>query len=483
VKNFFKAFLYLLLPGLAGCTHGEYRASTQEAELAFQTTQIQIELNSSSEVIARNLKLIRAIVDQKELSEQGIIEIEISYALYSTARALKDGGELLLAGNSRTRVDLLSFCLDPLGIAPSRNEPFFWKKEDPGVPYYSRLLRLVSRDESLAQEDAQELIWNLRNRAKYEDYPVQLKKVLDHIDPNARLLLPSHSKEVLGDSLKDSVRNALPELVPVEGAASFIEGRYQNYLEVADRLIHRSQEKSASTQESSLLFGLESKTGVYAMVRSSGFSRQTVTFFNTNSAAVSIDLSSYVLHPIDSTIQRIGLSTPAGLGKEVLSAFESALKDAIIRNSHYWYNGKLTPAEKTFIENHPIEALNAYAQSRRAILATWKNFGRNSDGDESDAFRHFVWAGLLTQQLGNSLASDFLAAHEQILSNAKQIDRMSSEMDRWNNDEGIKIAKAILAKGEFSLARVEKEARDAIAQGRLKVILPQGSGSNYPVAR
>lgn len=32
--------------------------------------------------------------------------------------------------------------------------------------------------------------------------------------------------------------------------------------------------------------------------------------------------------------------------------------------------------------------------------------------DESDAFRHFVWAALLTKELGKARAKEFLDAHE-----------------------------------------------------------------------
>lgn len=143
----------------------------------------------------------------------------------------------------------------------------------------------------------------------------------------------------------------------------------------------------------------------------------------------------------------------------------------------------MTPAELGFLKNHPIDALNAYAQSRRAILSTWKHFSRNSDGDESDAFRHFLWAGLLVRQLGDERAGEFLSAHEQVPPNGKLTDRISSEMDQWNNAEGMKVAKALLERGEFSLSRVEKEAYEAITQDRLKVLQSQGLGLTYPVNR
>jgi hypothetical protein len=169
------------------------------------------------------------------------------------------------------------------------------------------------------------------------------------------------------------------------------------------------------------------------------------------------------------------------LGRSILSAIEGALKDAIVRNSAYWYAGQLTPAELSFIKDRPVEALNAYAQSRKAIFSTWKHFGRNLDSDESDAFRHFVWAGLLAQQLGDEIARDFLAAHEQLSGGAKRPDRLSAEMDRQNNVEGLKAAKYLSDQNDLSLSRLEREAYEAIMQGRLKVLQPKGKDLVYPI--
>lgn len=460
-----RIFLAAIL--FVSCAHGDRQVSTEVAADIQRSAPAQVELDISSQDLAKWLKGIRATVVKNELSEQDIEEIERIHALYSTADTLAKSQKLRLQPKSRLKIDLPSFCLDPSGAVPSQKEPFLWKRGDPGITYYSRLIKLVSSDASLAQQDAQELIWNLRNRANYEDYPPRLRKVLDQIDSNAKLLLPSRTRNALQDAAGEVLRDAVPEIGIAEEAFSLIEGRYYSYSEVADRLRRRTHPEGKSSQDTDF-FRLDSKPGVYASVQSSGFSEQKVVFFNTNGAAVDVDLSEFFLKPISSGVQRIGLSTQAGLGRSVRSAVEAALKDAIIRNSAYWYTGRLTPAETDFIENHPIEALNAYAQSRRAILSTWK---------------HFVWAGLLTQQLGNNLAREFLSAHEQVTSNAKQTDRMSSEMDQWNNAEGVKSAKVLSEKGELSIGQLEKEAHEAITQGRLRVLQSQGAGLIYPVGQ
>ncbi len=53
----------------------------------------------------------------------------------------------------------------------------------------------------------------------------------------------------------------------------------------------------------------------------------------------------------------------------------------------------LTPVEKTLVKKYPREAIAVYKAKRAAETATERKFSRNDQGDESDAFRHFVWAG------------------------------------------------------------------------------------------
>lgn len=104
-----------------------------------------------------------------------------------------------------------------------------------------------------------------------------------------------------------------------------------------------------------------------------------------------------------------------------------------ILESLIFYPG-LTPAEKALIARNPKEALTVYRQMRTAETATLRNFPDQNVNDESDAFRHFVWAALLTKELGRSKAKQFLEAHEndpdQQMSNDRWICIITVE-DKW----------------------------------------------------
>lgn len=76
-----------------------------------------------------------------------------------------------------------------------------------------------------------------------------------------------------------------------------------------------------------------------------------------------------------------------------------------------YYPG-LTTRERELVRLHPKEAITVFQLAQKAESATEKRFGRDTQDDESDAYRHFVWAGLLSKELGSELAKKFLDAHE-----------------------------------------------------------------------
>lgn len=100
----------------------------------------------------------------------------------------------------------------------------------------------------------------------------------------------------------------------------------------------------------------------------------------------------------------------------------------------------LTPAEKQLVVKHPKQAYIAYQQKNIAEQSTARNFPDQNLNDESDAFRHFLWAALLTKELDASMAKKFLDAHEA------DPDQPSFErqMDEHNNTRGQAAAKMLI---------------------------------------
>lgn len=134
-------------------------------------------------------------------------------------------------------------------------------------------------------------------------------------------------------------------------------------------------------------------------------------------------------------------------------------------------------AEKKLIEQYPRQAEIAVGVKFEVEKMTTDRFGRNARKDESDAFRHFVGAGLLYKRVGPELAEKFLAAHETGPGNTKK----EREMDFKNNVLALKVAAEMDKAGNLTPQRLADRAIELIKSGELVVVrrmgLPKPTGA------
>jgi hypothetical protein len=129
----------------------------------------------------------------------------------------------------------------------------------------------------------------------------------------------------------------------------------------------------------------------------------------------------------------------------------------------------ITDGDRVVIAKYPKESIAVFAAKKRVDELTSKVFGGEGRNDESDAFRHFVWSGYLTKELGKEKAKIFLIAHEQDPDQPKS----EMEMDTENNDQGLNFAISEIANGRnVDFDSLEKEALKRLKAGQLKVISP-----------
>ena len=116
---------------------------------------------------------------------------------------------------------------------------------------------------------------------------------------------------------------------------------------------------------------------------------------------------------------------------------------------------KISCPEKWWVITHPFVAKKALKVSQIARLKTDSIKTNNilkgvGNGDQLDAFRHTYWMASLTQIIGQRKAKRLGIAHEK--GNKRDFkkgnkeegslpDKISSEMDLFNNDIGIEIGK------------------------------------------
>lgn len=138
----------------------------------------------------------------------------------------------------------------------------------------------------------------------------------------------------------------------------------------------------------------------------------------------------------------------------------------------------LTPAERKLVDQNPKEAVVVFIQKTRAELSASRNFPAQGFNDESDAFRHYVWAGLLTKEIGAERAQMYLDAHEE---NRLQ-PAAERAMDLANNRGGILAAqKLIKVNPSFDLKTLEQSALDDLRGRRLVILNPGLSVPQEPL--
>ena len=134
-----------------------------------------------------------------------------------------------------------------------------------------------------------------------------------------------------------------------------------------------------------------------------------------------------------------------------------------------YYPG-LTATEKKLVKNHPDITIKVFAQSFMTNRITNQYFGNIGHNDESDAFRHFVWAGRLVKVVGPDFAQQFLDAHED---NPGQPAKEKA-MDLANNRAGILEALRLKKQNKLTNQNIERQALRHLHSNKLVILKPKG---------
>lgn len=141
---------------------------------------------------------------------------------------------------------------------------------------------------------------------------------------------------------------------------------------------------------------------------------------------------------------------------------EQNLSDQVLE-----YAPRLNQGDKALISRFPIQALKIYRAKDKADDLTIKVFKTTGKNDESDAFRHFVWSALITQDLGEKDAKMFLNAHEIEPGQSSK----EKEMDLKNNEYGVEYILSRKTIGKpIEIKDIEVEALLRLRSGQLVVI-------------
>lgn len=120
---------------------------------------------------------------------------------------------------------------------------------------------------------------------------------------------------------------------------------------------------------------------------------------------------------------------------------------------------RLNEEERNYVLMNPVRSYVIKECKDDAEHETERRFGYNGRNDETDAFRHCMWSGLISKRISHSEAMKFTTMHEMQDGN----DFSEKSMDLHNNKVGAEIGQNV-----GSERTIADECYKALQQGKLK---------------
>ncbi len=327
LSKIFSFFWILLFSNLLSCAtrptiDTDKKKNKSEIETRIKST-ITLGRTAQEDQVRRKMQAFEKALAKASLSEA---DWKLHDELLNEYVQLKELADTKVAVPTRTKIILPieSYCLESNKSGPSEKETFHWQKGRPPIPYYKEILTL-RRESIIAQKDAQELIWNLRNKTKWEEYPDKLKAILQKIDPNAALKLPSRLKSQATDSLI-GIASGLSGVDAAKDLYRLAEGSFHKFQDYAEQIDSLSSQYELPQYDDLTQIP---DTEIYSQSLSNGYSGQTLTLYNPTDDSQEIDLEDYYLAPERKDVQDVGLNLHPG--SSLLGDLEKLLFETMLR--------------------------------------------------------------------------------------------------------------------------------------------------------
>ncbi|NJB81433.1 DUF6973 domain-containing protein [Wenyingzhuangia aestuarii] len=150
---------------------------------------------------------------------------------------------------------------------------------------------------------------------------------------------------------------------------------------------------------------------------------------------------------------------------------------------------KLSSPEKCWVVFHPFKAKRAYRVTKEVeqvidSIRQIGNMGTHHAGNQLDAFKHAFWMWSLAEEIGWRSAKSLGDQHEKgnyefhkehKLEDRTTPDKVSGEMDLYNNAVGIRLYKKYKKQKLTQQERIEK-VKEAVLRGEMRMIYQTYSG-------
>lgn len=426
-----------------------------------------------AEIKALNKLLSRTNIPEKEYEDilNRLESLGKQIKMFEALKFNRKEGSFTIPANSKTTFKFKSYCLNPHGGSPAGKEQFTLKKASPDIPLYKDIMTYSNSGAEFKSLDKQLLLWNLKNNVKFETLPTDQQAFLLKMDPMSYLKVNNYITSEIKSQLTKFAKTQVPFYDQVTDTINLVKGKAYTYEEYARNI--ENMAVKAQLVDNTAPIKSNGYDGIYTLTQSSGFSGTTITFVNVNPFPVVITCTAF-LDPFRKGVQPIGLDLP-----EILKEYEK-YKDEIMSEldklliSLYKKITKLLGRDnegdfKTIEENikNKWDLYYFITDGAVAEYATWINFFRSDDSDESDAFRHATWSALLTRDIGEQLAEKFITNHETLPHSEP-----TTKMDLHNNKIGRDIGKRLSESGITSYSKYKEEILKN--KDQLEVYAPTG---------
>lgn len=364
-------------------------------------------------------------------------------------------GQIIVPPRSALKIRLHSFCTNSARVSPHANEVYSLAKGYPPTPHIQSIMQALNHSkefENFDQNEIQELIWNLANRTHFDNLPLKHQSVLARVAPSSQISMR------LGEIQNQLKQRLLPS--EVNSLLNLVEGKYYKFKDFKTRM-----DKLVSTYKLKDDYIASEVPETNLLAQTEGpYNNRVLTLYNPTDKHEQFDLGQYYLKPLRPDVQPLVLSSVA----PDLSYVKDTLNNKVILIKRFV---NLNPEQKKFVLKHPKLALYANNLSDIAKKEARARYPQNEllDG-EGDAFRHFVWAAMLTHTIGDTMARTVLNNHEPPGFSK------STQMDHFNNNKGVLAAKNL--KRKYGDKNIPSEvffnlAEEKIKSGELMFIKPK----------
>lgn len=409
---------------LAGCVSGPVttQIDTKKNPVVNMPSQFQSPLQA--------LDYFSKSPDAKYLKDRQVLQIKnraiktLINNQAAIATELATTGKLRLRAGYSYEFDLESFCVNAGVERPVRGDGLFLGDIQGDAKSWLPTILKNYKSKGISQSEAQILIWSLLSKTRFDQLSSKNQESLLLIFPDAGVrfgnsILENQGKEFLLSQIPSELLSAKEQF---DRYQEILQDTQLKFSEIEQVLSPRS-----SRNEALDVGWLKHQDGYYIHLQADGYQQVHVSIYAPQGISVNIffDPTKHVALPGQG--QRLALST------NVIDRYNNKVNQFIKDTA------RISAAEADFISEHPVDAWKIYQAGQKAIHTTWNNLNSsyNYEDDNTDAFRHFVWSGLVAHEIGAENAKAYLDAHEDFPENKPE----SQSMDLYNNGKGIEYCR------------------------------------------